>query len=190
MTDIETEIEQQDELDHKDIDEEETGNNTNNSHTTAASNTTGTTLTNHTDGSTTTISSNVTSVSSSSSLLSHLSHPRIELKKLNTVALWSWDIEVDTCAICRNLIMELCIECQANHRTSSTGSNIGSSNSSGMINSSTSSSNNDCTVAWGVCNHAFHFHCISRWLRTRGVCPLDNQEWEFQRYSSNTAQPI
>ncbi|CAG8819192.1 9686_t:CDS:2 [Gigaspora margarita] len=42
------------------------------------------------------------------------SKKRFEVKKWNAVALWAWDIVVDNCAICRNHIMDLCIECQAN----------------------------------------------------------------------------
>jgi len=33
---------------------------------------------------------------------------RLEIKKWNAVTLWSWDIVVDNCAICRNHIMDLC----------------------------------------------------------------------------------
>lgn len=29
-----------------------------------------------------------------------------------------------------------------------------------------------CNVAWGICGHSFHTHCISRWLKTRNSCPV------------------
>ena len=47
------------------------------------------------------------------------------------MAIWSWDIQVDNCAICRNHIMDMCIECQAN--PNATG-------------------HEECAVAWGTCN--------------------------------------
>ncbi|KAJ8907513.1 hypothetical protein NDN08_007624 [Rhodosorus marinus] len=87
---------------------------------------------------------------------------RFEVKKYNAVALWAWDIRVDNCAICRNHIMDLCIECQAKQTA--------------VVRPE------ECVVAWGVCNHAFHLHCISKWLKTRNACPLDNRAWDFQRY--------
>ena len=38
---------------------------------------------------------------------------RFEIKKWNAVAMWSWAICTDTCAICRNNLYEPSIEYQA-----------------------------------------------------------------------------
>ncbi|KAI7990734.1 RING-box protein 1a [Camellia lanceoleosa] len=54
-------------------------------------------------------SSSTTSTTSSSKKAK-----RFEIKKWNVVVLSAWDIVVDNCAICKNHIMDLCIECQAN----------------------------------------------------------------------------
>jgi len=77
------------------------------------------------------------------------------------------DIENDTCAIChvswscafvgsyelgwqkQNQLMVPCITCEAEPHHAE-----------------------ECSVAWGQCGHSYHFHCITRWLRTRSTCPL------------------
>ena len=38
------------------------------------------------------------------------------LKKCNAVAMWSWDVECDTCAICRVQVMDACLRCQAENK--------------------------------------------------------------------------
>ncbi|CAE7948881.1 rbx1, partial [Symbiodinium sp. KB8] len=86
--------------------------------------------------------------------------PRFQIKKWSAIALWGWDICTDTCAICRNKLYEPSIEAQANPQLADV---------------------NGYSIAFGCCGHVFHMDCISRWLKTRSVCPLCNQEWEFAK---------
>jgi len=36
---------------------------------------------------------------------------KYDVKTWNPIALWSWNVEIENCAICKNHIMERCIEC-------------------------------------------------------------------------------
>ena len=83
---------------------------------------------------------------------------RFEIKKWSAVALWSWDITVDNCAICRNHIMDMCIECQANVNANSSSSSSGNASQSKANSTSTTTATAttsetavtpECNVAWG-----------------------------------------
>lgn len=87
---------------------------------------------------------------------------RFRVRKWTAIALWAYDISVDNCAICRNHIMDKCIECQSKQEARNV-------------------EGDDCVIAWGKCSHVFHMHCIHRWLNTRQVCPLDNRNWELKK---------
>eukprot|EP01051_Picozoa_sp_SAG22_P018798 SAG22_NODE_3272_length_1816_cov_3.040186_3_plen_64_part_00 len=43
-------------------------------------------------------------------------------------------------------------------------------------------------IAWGACGHVFHMDCISRWLQSRNVCPICNNEWELTNSEAIGAQ--
>ncbi len=92
---------------------------------------------------------------------------RFTVKSWSGVAFWAWDTVVENCAICRNLIIDVCIECQPSLKQAVKEGSQGVDEEG------------NCRIAWGVCQHAFHFHCISRWVKTRQVCPLDNSPWQF-----------
>ena len=39
----------------------------------------------------------------------------------------------------------------------------------------------DCPPLWGACTHAFHLHCIVKWLEAqtdKKECPLCRRAWE------------
>ncbi|KAE9550765.1 hypothetical protein FO519_006017 [Halicephalobus sp. NKZ332] len=74
-----------------------------------------------------------------------------EIKKWNPVALWTWDVECDICAICRMGIMESCMRCQSDSKAA------------------------ECVVIWGECGHSFHHCCMSLWVKQSKRCPLCQQ---------------
>jgi len=93
--------------------------------------------------------------------------PLFTLKKWNVVAMWSWDVESDTCAICRVQVMDACLRCQAESKVDAKSLGAGASK--------------DCVVVWGECNHSFHHCCMSLWIKQNNRCPLCQQEWTVQK---------
>lgn len=40
---------------------------------------------------------------------------------------------------------------------------------------------------WGSCNHAFHLHCILKWVNSQSPqahCPMCRREWQFKEWKS------
>ena len=82
----------------------------------------------------------------------------IKINKIYIRGYWSWNIHNDICAICRNYIFEPSIN----------------------------SSCQDCNAVVGTCGHAYHYECISSWVRTKKNCPLCNCKWDFKKTNKIT----
>jgi RING-box protein 1 len=121
---------------------------------------------------------------------------RVVVKKWNAVAYWRWSRDQDQCAICTNELMVpctfsalcVCMSCLKCVCVIVSSSHlllyfIHTPHHRRPAGLTTCEANphldNECSVSWGACSHAFHFHCITNWLKKHSTCPLDDLEWEF-----------
>ncbi|KAG7576195.1 Anaphase-promoting complex subunit 11 [Arabidopsis thaliana x Arabidopsis arenosa] len=75
----------------------------------------------------------------------------------HAVASWTWDAQDETCGICRMAFDGCCPDCKL--------------------------PGDDCPLIWGACNHAFHLHCILKWVNSQtsqAHCPMCRREWLFK----------
>ncbi|RAL52911.1 hypothetical protein DM860_007679 [Cuscuta australis] len=75
----------------------------------------------------------------------------------HAVASWTWDAQDETCGICRMAFDGFCPDCKI--------------------------PGDDCPLIWGACNHAFHLHCILKWVNSQtsqAHCPMCRREWQYK----------
>ncbi|XP_025417832.1 anaphase-promoting complex subunit 11 [Sipha flava] len=85
---------------------------------------------------------------------------RIVIKEFLGVGNWRWSFTNDRiCGICRVQFEICCPNCDNPEA--------------------------QCPIAWGRCSHAFHLHCVLKWLDTEHAnnkCPICRQNWELRVY--------
>jgi anaphase-promoting complex subunit 11 len=72
-------------------------------------------------------------------LASFLHSMKIKIKSWHSVGVWKWNIDSELCSICRQSFDSTCPDCLY--------------------------PGDDCPPVFGKCNHAFHIHCILKWLK-------------------------
>ncbi|XP_020521529.1 anaphase-promoting complex subunit 11 isoform X3 [Amborella trichopoda] len=80
-----------------------------------------------------------------------------QLTEWHAIASWTWDAQDETCGICRMAFDGCCPDCKF--------------------------PGDDCPLIWGACNHAFHLHCILKWVNSQTPqpqCPMCRREWQFK----------
>lgn len=79
------------------------------------------------------------------------------IKSFEYLFMWQWDVENDTCAICRSSIME-----------------ASPTNMEDKFK-------DESVVIWGECGHSFHNSCMSLWTKNNPRCPLCQADWVISR---------
>lgn len=85
---------------------------------------------------------------------------KCEIISWNATSFWKWDTDTTECTICRNHIMNSCIECS---------------------NSENKALNESCKIVTGKCGCSFHYHCIQNWIKSNSKCPHHTSvKWNYK----------
>ncbi|TBT97113.1 RING-H2 zinc finger domain-containing protein [Hamiltosporidium tvaerminnensis] len=79
---------------------------------------------------------------------------KISLKKIYATYSWKWDLEDEMCGICQQSFEQMCSECT--HPV-------------------------NCKPCIGSCKHAYHMHCVSKWLQSNKICPMCRKDWSYYK---------
>ena len=85
---------------------------------------------------------------------------KIEVKQINMVGTWDYDVENKECPICHY------------HLQHPTTKNIEDKRIKNI-------------VAIGECNHGAHIGCISKWLHSNMSCPICMTTWKIKKKVSS-----
>ena len=80
--------------------------------------------------------------------------PKYIITKFNPVYVKYDKFETEICAICKSSFSSPCAQCEANDIAS------------------------PCPIENGFCGHAYHLHCIRKWVEHHPTCPTCNAKWE------------
>jgi anaphase-promoting complex subunit 11 len=123
----------------------------------------------------------------------------VVIRKVHGVAIWRWDVNDDCCGICRMPFDACCPDCKTPGDDCPPGSKIYRGRNCAVVSGGMSPNSliasllrsKLCVVSWmmslfsvwGECTHAFHMHCIVKWVEAqqdRQHCPMCRREWKFQ----------
>jgi len=84
-------------------------------------------------------------------------------KDFDLVYYWTWDVANETCAICRNNLMDMDVSLMS------------------FILLYRSQDTSRTLIVWGECGHAFHNNCMVQWTKNNPRCPLCQADWAISR---------
>ena len=99
------------------------------------------------------------------------------------VAAWRWNVKDDCCGICRNAFDACCPDCKVPGDDCPPGTYSTLQQVTSQIKLTPLLLLLTHTAVWGMCNHAFHMHCIVKWLSSQTVrqhCPMCRKDWKFR----------